>query len=394
MANSFFPMAQIYSRDYVQKRVNWLENNRRIKLSHITRFIEDPKNMKGNIENLIGCVQIPVGLAGPIKINGDRAKGIFYVPLATTEGTLVMVYHLGMNLISMSGGANTYILKDETHISPAFKVKDTIDAKRFINWTVKNFENIKKVSETTTKHGKLLYIEQTISNRMVIIRFTYFTGDAQGMNMINKATEMACNFISQKTGKRFILRSNFSSVKKVSMSNIHKGYGKSIFTDVVIKKSILKNKLNVTPKQMVDYFNSCLIASSYCGMVGMTAHIANGITAIYLACGQDAADISTSHIGITACELTEKGDLYASLYIPNLLVGTIGGGTGLATQRECLNILGCFGANKSKKFAEIVAASALAGEIAVTAALINGTYVESFEKYGRNPPEKNFQTST
>ena len=380
-----FPPAQIYDKEYIMKRVRWLSNKTKINLHHITKFSEDPRNMKGNIENLIGVTQIPLGISGPLKINGQYAKGKFYIPLATTEGALVLTYHRGMQIVSKAGGVNTNILKDEIHIAPAFIVKNINEAMYFASWIKKHFLKIKIEAEKTTKHGKLLRIETNIIGRRVILTFIYDAADAQGMNMINKATESACEFIKRQTKTPFLLRSNFSSVKKVSTRNIHCGYGKSVFAEVTIPKELFAI-FNVSPEQMFEYYLSSLLTSAHAGMIGVNAHCANGITAIYIACGQDVADISTSHIGMSICEPINDA-LYVSLILPNLLLGTVGGGTGLGTQRECLELIGCYGKGRAKKFAEIVAAVALAGEIAVLVALINGTYVQAHEKHGRNRPE-------
>ena len=383
--SSAFPPAQIYDREYVMKRVRWLGKKTKTNLHHITQFSEDPQNMKGNIENLIGVTQIPLGIAGPLKVNGQYAKGNFYIPLATTEGALALTYHRGIQILTKAGGVNAGIVRDEIHISPAFFTRDISEACNFTAWVKKHFLKIKVEAEKTTKHGKLLRIETNIFGRRVALTFIYDTADAQGMNMINKATESACKFIEKQTKTTFMLRSNLSSVKKVSTRNIHCGYGKSVFAEASIPKETLAI-FNVTPEQMFEYYLSSLLTSAHAGMIGVNAHCANGITAIYIACGQDVADISTSHISMSICEPVNN-TLYTSLIIPNLLLGTVGGGTGLGTQRECLELLGCYGKGKSKKFAEIVAAVALAGEIAVLAALINGTYVQAHEKHGRNKPK-------
>ncbi len=376
-----------YVKDFVTKRREWLSRQVDTKLSHIGYYSEDPKNMQGNIENLIGVSQIPLGIAGPLKINGQHAKGDFYIPLATTEGALVMTYNRGMLVLTKSGGANTDVLKDEVHVSPVFLVKNVVEATQLINWINSTFNEIKTEAEKTTKHGKLLNIEPIMAGRRVILKFSYFTGDAQGLNMINRATEAACKFILEKTNKKFLLRSNFSSIKKVSAFGIYKGQGKAVFADVTIPRKVLR-LLQASPEETESYFISTLLSSTHAGMIGENAHIANGVAALFAACGQDIADVSTSHIGISMCEVTESGDLYVSTYVPNLFVGTVGGGTGLGTQRECLEILGCYGSGKVKKFAEIVGATVLAGEIAVLAALTNGTYVEAHERYGRNRPKE------
>jgi len=372
-----------YSKKAINARCDWLEKYAGVKLRSLRSFTENPKETQGNIENLIGMVKVPVGINGPLLVSGDYAKGTFFVPMATTEGALVTDYSTGMLVVTKSGGVKVSIISKSIHISPVFFVKNLSESKKFISYVNKNFKKIKAIAESTTSHGSLICIEPYIAGRRVILRFCYDTGDAQGLNMINKATDEACKFLSKNSKNQYYLRSRFSSVKAVSMSNIHRGYGKEIFAECIVSKSILKF-LGTTPYAIYKYAVSGMLASVHSGSIGITAHIANAIAAIYIACGQDVADVSTSHIGITMCEVTEEGDLYISLYMPNLLVGTVGGGTGLSTQKECLKIMGCYGANKVNKFAEIIVASCLAGELSVLIALVTGVYVNAHEKLGRN----------
>jgi len=377
-----------YEKESVDKKREWLSQIAGSELKHIGCYSEDPKNMKGNVENLIGVAQVPLGITGPLLIKGNYANGYFFVPMATTEGALVLDYHMGMKLLTLSGGARVRLLRDSIHISPMFFVADLLDAEDFIEWVDKNMSSIKKEAEATTKHGKLLSIEPFLMGRRVTLKFSYFTEDAHGLNMVNKATEAACEFIKKETKKRYILRSHFSSIKCVSMNTIQTGQAKRLFADAIISRRILKKFFNVAPEDVEKYFISTLITSAYTGRIAINAQIANGITAIFIACGQDVADVSVSHVGVSACEVNEDGDLYISIYLPNLFVGTVGGGTGLGTQRECLKIMDCFGAGKSKKFAEIIAGTILAGELTVLLALVSNTYVSAHEKYGRNRPEK------
>ena len=372
-----------YSKKALSMRCDWLEKKINTKIKYLRNFSENPESAKGNIENMIGMVRVPVGINGPLLVKGDYAKGSFFVPMATTEGALITDYNTGMMILTKSGGANIKILKDIIHISPVFFVETLDQCQKFMIFLKKHFKKIKDVAESTTRYGKLLNIEPHLVGRRIVLKFTYNTCDAQGLNMINKATDAACKYISGITQKRYYLRSKFSSVKIVSMNNIHNGYGKAIFAECVISKDILKF-LGTTPEDIYNYAVSGMLVSLYSGIIGLTAHIANAIAAIYIACGQDVADVSTSHIGITMCEVTEEKNLYVSLYIPNLLVGTVGGGTGLPTQRECLEIMKCYGNHKSSKFAEIVAASCLAGEISVLIALVTGVYVKAHEILGRN----------
>ncbi|MFQ5991806.1 MAG: 3-hydroxy-3-methylglutaryl-CoA reductase, partial [Nitrospiraceae bacterium] len=212
----------------------------------------------------------------------------------------------------------------------------------------------------------------------------YTTGDAMGMNMITFATEEACKYIvAAVKPKKFYLQSNFSSMKKVSFHNFVVGYGKSVVSEVTIPRSLIKWIFHISPEEIVDYYQVVRLSTTHAGMIGISGHTANALAAVFIACGQDVASVVDSHVGVTNFEVTEEGDLYVSVKLPSLLVGTIGGGTDLATQRECLGLLGCSGPGQSKKFAEILAATALAGEIAICAKVANGTFPNAHKKYGR-----------
>jgi hydroxymethylglutaryl-CoA reductase (NADPH) len=367
-----------YEKKFVLERLKWLSVQTNTQFSHINYFSINPEETKQNIENLIGISQIPVGIAGPLKVNGKFANGVFYVPFATTEGVLVSSYEFGMVVITRSGGANVIIHKDEIHTSPVFIFQNINECTNFSNWIENNFSKIKKEAEKTTRHGKLLRIKPYIIGNRAILNFSYFTGDATGMNMINVATDAACKYISEETkAEDYYLRSNLSSDKKASFFNLIEGYGKEVSADVMIPRKIVRRYLNTTPEKMYDFWASSIIGSLQSGMIGLNAHYANGLAAVFIACGQDVAQVVNSSMGIAGGEVTEDGDLYVSVKIPCLVVGTVGGGTHLGTQRECLNIMDCYGPGKAKKFAEIIAATILAGEISICAALSSDKFISA-----------------
>ena len=379
---------QDYSLERIQQRIEFLETFRNKKIKYLNNFKEKPLNYMGNIENLIGVTQVPTGIIGPVKIKGDYAKGDFYVPLATTEGAIISTYHYGANVVNKTEGISTKVLSNNIHISPAFEINNLSDAIYFIEWINTNFVEIKKQAESTTKHGILKSIDTNIVGQRVVVKFNYYTADAQGMNMINVATDFACKFISNQTKKKFFIRSNFSSVKKISIRNCFEGYGRDVVAEVVLSKKILKMMLKVTPEQMLEQFHLCYTVSAEAGMLGVNAQASNAIAAIYLACGQDIADLSTSTICNGICNINSNGDLFASVHLSNLLIGTVGGGTGLGTQRECLEMIDCYGKDKADKLAEVIAAVVLCGEIATTAALANGNFIQAHATLGRNKPKE------
>ncbi len=372
-----------YSSEFITDRRNWLSNKLDIKLQHIGNYSLDTQKIKGNIENMIGTAQIPIGITGPCKINGEFAKGDFYIPFATTEGSLVLTYQWGMQVINLAGGANVKILKNNVHISPVFLFNNLNECVEFTKWIDENFYKIKKEAEKTTQHGKLLSIEPRITGNKVILIFNYSTGDAAGQNMVAISADAACNYIAQQTGHKFYLKSNFSSDKKTSAFNYINGYGKSVLAEVSIPAKICRRVLNVEPIEFYNFYKMNLTAGIMAGITGLNGHFANALAAIFIACGQDVAHIANSHTGLTYSEVTNENELYISVFIPNLIVGTVGGGTNLDTQKECLEILKCKGNGKANKLAEIIAVAVLAGELAIGSALAKGTFAQGHIKYGR-----------
>lgn len=371
-----------YTQEAVKLQRDWLSQQTGVELKHISVFSEDPQNMIGNIENLVGVAQVPIGIAGPIKINGENAKGDFYVPMATTEGALVYTYTHGMQLVSLAGGVTTATLRDEIHIAPIFTFDSLMAAQKFVHWLSSNFKRIKEEAEKTTRHGRLIRLEPHIIDRNVFVKFCYTTGDAMGLNIITIATDTACKYINTTVKpKNFYLQANFSAVKKVSAHNMVAGYGKTVIAEAIIPRKLLRITFGIDPENMVDYFKCNILATTHAGMTGSNGHAANALTALFIACGQDVASVVESHVSVTNYEVTKDGELYISIKFPNLVLGTVGGGTGLGTQLECLELIGCKGAGKAKKFAEIAAAAALSGEVAICGANASGSFVEGLKKF-------------
>jgi hydroxymethylglutaryl-CoA reductase (NADPH) len=373
-------------------RRKFLERELNIKLEYLGKYsIDLNQTLNRNIENAIGCVQIPVGIAGPLKINGEYANGLFYVPLATTEGALVASINRGCSVITASGGANTKILYDKMTRAPLFKVKNISEAVRFVQWIKERFEEIKTKFEEGSRHLKLVNIHPWMIGKNVWLRFEAQTGDAMGMNMVTIATERACKYIMEnfKEAKLIALSGNLCTDKKPGAINWLLGRGKTVLAEVTIPRDIVKEKLKTTPEEAQEVaFKKNILASAFAHAYGLNAHIANIIAAIFLATGQDAAQITESAMGISYAEVDEEENLYVSVYLPSLEIGTVGGGTGLPTQRENLRILGCEGGGKepglnAKKFAEIIAATVLAGEISLLAALAAGHLAQAHIRLGK-----------
>lgn len=370
-----------YSKEFVEGRRRWFSEKTGVKFQNISNFNFDPSDVNGNLENFIGIAQVPIGLVGPVRVQGEFANGTFYIPFATTEGALVSTYQRGAIAIAKSGGAQTLILKDENHLEPVFLFENLLQAKTFIDWVESDFMKIKAEAESTTAHGKLKYITSHHFGKRVVLDFAYETADAMGANMVNVATEKVCKYISTKQPvQNYLLRSNFTSEKKASAYHLLSSYGKQVTAEAVLPREIVERYLNSTPEKMSAAWRSWAIASLGSGTIGMNAHFANGLAAMFIACGQDAAHVVNGSVGLIMFEETTAGDLYAAVKLSSLLVGTVGGGTALSTQRECLESLGCYGIGKSKKLAEIIAATLLAGELGICSGITSEDFQEPHKR--------------
>lgn len=353
---------------------------------HLTRFSFDPHVAQGNVEQFVGVAQVPIGLAGPIHIRGEHAQGEFLIPLATTEGTLVASYNRGMRVINESGGAICTVVEDYMQRAPVFVFADARGARDFKRWVDEHFSEIAAAAETTTSVGKLQYIDTYLASRFAFLRFNFTTGDAAGQNMVGKATFAACSWILDQvdTVRRFYLESNFATDKKASQVNIMRTRGKRVVAEVTIPRRVLMSVMRVEPESLAYHAGVANVGSFLAGVNNNGLHSPNAITAMFIATGQDVANVAESSAGVVYADLLPDQSLYLSITIPSLIVATHGGGTGLPTQRECLEILGCTGRGSVHKLAEIVAGVVLAGEISLASAISSLDWVSSHERYGRN----------
>ena len=383
---------QGYAAEYVARRREWVEEKTGALLRHVGAHSIASEEMRGNVENPVGAAQVPLGVAGPLSVEGMHARGRFYVPLATTEGALVRSYERGMAAITRAGGATARVYEDENRVSPVFSFDDVTDAHDFARSLHEEFDAVRAEAEATTKHGRLLRLECHPVGREVIVNFCYHTADAHGMNMIVKATEAACRYLlSRSRARRFYVFSGYSSEKRAAGVLLAGGKGKRVVAGALLPAHILKSYMHTSPERLCDMWHQTVLGHIQANAVGYNGHYANGLAAIFIACGQDVANVVNSSVGITNFETTEEGDLYASVTLPSLTVATVGGGTQQGTARECLEMLGCAGAGRAAKLAEIVAATLLAGELSMGAAIAGGEFVQAHETYGRNRPKESEQ---
>lgn len=377
-----------YSEEAITSRQEFTKHTTGQTLRHIPSYSFDPHIAHGNCEHFIGVAQVPIGIAGPLKINGEFASGEYLIPLATAEGTLVASYNRGMKLLNLCGGANCTVTEDAMQRAPVFVFENARAARDFVSWVKRNTEKIAAEAEATTSIGKLSYIDPYLASKFAYLRFNFKTGDAAGQNMVGRATFAACSWIldhyKDNRVVNFYLESNLATDKKASQVNVMHTRGKRVTAECVIERDILIQTMRVDPAQLAYHAQVANIGAILSGANNNGLHSANGITAMFIATGQDVANVSESSAGILHTELTATGDLYISITIPSLIVATYGGGTGLATQRECLEMLDCYGKDRVYKFAEIVAGVVLAGELSLASAISSSDWVSSHEEYGRN----------
>ena len=361
------------------------------KLQDISFFSLDAERaVKANIENLIGVAQVPMGVAGPVQVRGDFADGLYHLPLATTEGALVASVNRGCTAINKSDGAASFVIKDGMARAPVLKARNISHAKEALAFIEHNKAKLKEITESTSKFLKFREIQSWVVGRNLFLRFVFKTGDAMGMNMATIATDKAVKFLESETGlKHVALSGNVCVDKKSSALNLIQGRGKTVISEVVLTREVIKQVLKTSPEAMADIvYRKCLLGSALAASYGFNAQFANVIAAIFIATGQDAAHVVEGSQGFTTAELTDEGDLLFSVTIPSLQVGTVGGGTALGTQREALELIGVHGAGEppgsnALKFAEIVGAAVLAGEISLIGALGARHLAEAHVKLNR-----------
>ena len=363
---------EVSAKEATDIRREFLEQKYDLDLSNISNYTLDMERASArNIENSIGVLQLPMGIAGPLKINGEYCNREVFVPLATSEGALVASINRGSSTITASGGANARVVSDIMTRAPAIKCEGVNDALRIRQWFIDNFDELKAIAEATTSHGKLVKIDPIlIVGSYVYPRFVFSTGDSMGMNMVTIASEKILDKLAQETSAVHIaLSGNVCVDKKPAAINIVEGRGKSVIADILVPKDIVAKKLKTTAEAIVEVNTAKNL-------------IANMVAAIFLATGQDPAHVVEGSLGITTAE-NRNGDLYFSVNLPDLPVATVGGGTSLEVAHEGLEILGVAGSGKAREFAEIVACTVLAGELSLVGALAAGHLARAHQELGR-----------
>jgi len=365
-----------------------LQNILGLSFNHL-RASQTNKNselLNGNIENFIGMSGVPTGVVGPLKVVGSAAKGNYYVPLATTEGALVASYNRGAKACTIAGGVTSLCITEGVQRCPLFKFKDISELGRFLKWIFSKSDAFNDLVSQKSNYAILQDINARIEGNHLILIFEYDTGDASGQNMVTICTQSICDYILSNCPvkpKAWFIESNYSGDKKASAVSFSNVRGKKVCTEIELPKEVVRKILKSTPEDMAKYWQSSALATIQSGAIGIQGHLANGLASLFIATGQDVACVSEAAVGITRMEVTETGDLYAAVTLPNLIVGTVGGGTNFPTQQECLDIMQCRGTGTSRKYAEICGALLLAGELSIVAAMSAGHFTRAHEKFGR-----------
>jgi hydroxymethylglutaryl-CoA reductase (NADPH) len=377
-----------YSAEAATARAEFVQAQTGVELDHVSRYSFDPHLTQGNVEHFLGAAQVPIGLAGPLLVNGEHAQGEFYVPMATSEGTLVASYNRGMRLLREAGGVTVTVVQDHMQRAPAFIFENARQARDFGQWLGEHFDEIKAVAETTTSTGRLIEIEQYHAARLLYTRFNYTTGDAAGQNLTGKATQAAAHWIvANYPGiEHYVLEGSMATDKKASHINMLRTRGKRVIAEATIPNEVIQRLTRASTDLLFRARMISQLGGMMAGVNNNGAHSANGITAVFIATGQDVANVAESSTAYVYAENRANGDYYYSITIPSLIVATYGGGTGLPTQRECLEMLGCYGTGKVRKLAEIIAATVLCGELSLGAAVVAEEWVDAHDTHGRNRP--------
>lgn len=371
-----------------QKRQDFIAEKLQRKFPHIFEghCYEDAAGVNGSCENFIGSAQVPMGIVGPLHVLGSAAIGDFYVPLATTEGALVASYHRGARASRMCGGITSVCFLEGVQRSPVFRFDNMGEMGRFLIFSVESADKFPGVIGDASRFARIQDIKYNIEGNQLIMNIEFHTADAAGQNMVTICTDLLCKWMVENAPVKpniWFIESNYSGDKKASAVSFGHVRGRKVSSEVHLRKEVVEKILRCKPEDMVQYWQSSMLGAIQSGSIGAQGHVANGLTALFIATGQDVACVSEAAVGVTRMELMPDGGVYACVTLPNLIVGTIGGGTYLPTQRESLEMLDCYGAGKAQKFAEICGALCLAGEISIAAAIAAGQFSQAHQKFGR-----------
>ncbi len=352
----------------------------------------DPELLKGSIEGFLGFAQVPLGVAGPVKIRGAAAQGDFFVPFATSEGTLVASFQHAFNAMNRSGGVSACCGDERVSRAPCFEFASLAQAHAFACWLPQQLPLLQETTASTSRYCRLLDLQVSVIANTAYVLFGFSTGDAAGQNMVTLATQAICERLlcdMPQTPVSWLTESMVSGDKRASPMAFRATRGRNASAELVLQPKQLSRYWRTDAESMERAWRQAVNGAAQTGTVGLQGNVANALAAIFIACGQDAACVAEATTALTRVERTRTGELYASVTLPNLIVGTVGGGTYLPTARECLSMLGCNGAGYARKFAEICAVAALAGELALVGAMASGQFAQAHASGGRKAGVRN-----
>ncbi len=387
------PARGLYTEEARQERLAFARANTGAALTEVAVTQLDPRKLVSNIEAFIGSVEIPVGLSGPLHIKGVEAEGLYYAPLATSEGALVASATRGATALSRSGGVTARVLGQRMMRVPVFGFESMNNALFFAEWVQDHYRELSDEVRKYSNYANLVEVQAQVMGRIVHVHFIYETGDAAGQNMTTTCTWQACQWILKSiqrfeglTVSNFLIEANLSNDKKVTYQTFLKGRGIRVLAEAVLRDDVCQKVLKVSARQLVRAYQNFITGSIASGMVGININVANVVGAMFAALGQDIACVHESSLAQLHIELTDEGDAYCTMTLPSLVVGTVGGGTNLPQQRECLELIDCAGPGKAHKLAEIIASYCLALDISTLSAIAADQFARAHEKLGRNRP--------
>lgn len=381
-----------YSDEAVERRLEWLEQVSGSTYNYVTNNILNPQTLAGNIENYLGAVQVPLGIGGPVLVKGNYTRGYIPIPMATTEGALVSSLTRGAYACNLAGGIDVHITRQVMVRAPAFICSDMKGAINLERWVMANIEGIRRKAESVSSVAKLTKLEPQLFGRILHLRFYYSTGDAAGQNMTTACTWVACEWIKEQIHgdesikyMHYQIDGHMSGDKKANYQNFVNGRGISVVAEVFLPDQVLRRVMHLSTRDFVHGWQILEIGGSEIGMFGLDVNVANVLAAMFIATGQDVACVFESS-GAVFKAMEYEGGAVVTLHIPALIIGTVGGGTHVSTQRECLEMMNCYGPHKVFRLAEIIGAACLSLGISTSSAVRTNEYVHAHEKLGRNRP--------
>jgi hydroxymethylglutaryl-CoA reductase (NADPH) len=357
----------------------------------------EPAQLAGSIEGFIGFARVPLGVAGPVRVHGAAAHGEFFVPFATSEGTLVASFQHAFNAMNRCGGATALCSDEQVGRAPCFEFASLTEAAEFARWLPSRFGTLQETTESSSSYCRLRTARASIVGNTVYVLFEFSTADAAGQNMVTLATQAICERLLKDTPhapRSWLIESMLSGDKRATPMAFQATRGRNVSAEVRLPAKQLERYWRTDAERAERAWRQASNGSVQTGAIGLQGNVANALAALFIACGQDVACVAEATTALTRVERTSAGEIYASVTLPNLIVGTVGGGTYLPTARECLAMLGCAGAGRARKFAEICAVVALAGELAILGAMASGQFASAHASGGRKEVASSGRGST